>query len=136
MMNSLETIDSRARNLGIHPDTAGFQDLAHAFDLKSATIAARATLEVALERKETRATCLLRASWSNSIDRPASRFYEELFGAKPGLLDRVTAEGNDFMTDSDVLRVRCALLDEESPVTLDYGLGAGDVARPLPGRPS
>jgi succinate dehydrogenase / fumarate reductase flavoprotein subunit len=53
-LRELETIDARALNLGIHPDIAGFQDLAHAFDLKSATIAARATLEVALERKETR----------------------------------------------------------------------------------
>ena len=32
----------------------GFQDLAHAFDLKSAALAARATLESALERLETR----------------------------------------------------------------------------------
>ena len=41
-------------NLGIHPDIAGFQDLAHAFDLKSSVVAARATLEAALERRETR----------------------------------------------------------------------------------
>ena len=32
-----------------HPDLAGFQDLAHAFDLKSAALAARATLEAALD---------------------------------------------------------------------------------------
>ncbi|MGO4430599.1 succinate dehydrogenase, partial [Streptomyces sp. MCAF7] len=31
-----------------------YQDLAHAFDLKSAALAARATLEAALERRETR----------------------------------------------------------------------------------
>jgi succinate dehydrogenase / fumarate reductase flavoprotein subunit len=37
-----------------HPDLAGYQDLAHAFDLKSAALAARATLEAALERRETR----------------------------------------------------------------------------------
>ncbi|WP_431967460.1 hypothetical protein [Nocardia sp. bgisy134] len=41
-------------NIGVHPDPAGFQDLPHAFDLKSSAIAARATLEVALERRETR----------------------------------------------------------------------------------
>ena len=40
--------------LGVHPDIAGFQDLAHAFDLKSSALAARATLEAALERRETR----------------------------------------------------------------------------------
>lgn len=42
------------KDVGIHPDIAGFQDLAHAFDLKSAALAARATLESALERRETR----------------------------------------------------------------------------------
>ncbi|NUP82692.1 MAG: succinate dehydrogenase, partial [Nonomuraea sp.] len=31
-----------------------FQDLAHAFDLKSAALAARATIDAALERRETR----------------------------------------------------------------------------------
>ena len=50
----LEVIEARMANLGIHPDIAGFQDLAHAFDLKSAVVAARATLEAALERRETR----------------------------------------------------------------------------------
>jgi succinate dehydrogenase / fumarate reductase flavoprotein subunit len=40
--------------VGIHPDMAGFQDLAHAFDLKSSALAARATLEAALERRESR----------------------------------------------------------------------------------
>ena len=32
----------------------GFHDLAHAFDLKSSALAARATLQAALERRETR----------------------------------------------------------------------------------
>lgn len=41
-------------NVGIHPDIAGFQDLAHAYDLKSSALSARATLETALERHETR----------------------------------------------------------------------------------
>ncbi|MGX1267940.1 L-aspartate oxidase [Streptomyces phaeoluteigriseus] len=50
----LDTIEKRMRNVGVHPDIAGFQDLAHAFDLKSAALAARATLEAALERRETR----------------------------------------------------------------------------------
>ncbi|MDQ0760309.1 succinate dehydrogenase / fumarate reductase flavoprotein subunit [Streptomyces canus] len=50
----LDTIEKRMENVGVHPDIAGFQDLAHAFDLKSAALAARATLEAALERRETR----------------------------------------------------------------------------------
>lgn len=50
----LAEIDARMENVGIHPDIAGFQDLAHAFDLKSAALAARATIEAAIERRETR----------------------------------------------------------------------------------
>jgi succinate dehydrogenase / fumarate reductase flavoprotein subunit len=53
-ISELEEVESRATNLGVHPDLAGFQDLAHAFDLKSAMLSARATLEAALERRETR----------------------------------------------------------------------------------
>jgi succinate dehydrogenase / fumarate reductase, flavoprotein subunit len=51
---ALDAIESRMANVGIHPDIAGYQDLAHALDLKSSTLAARATLEAALERRETR----------------------------------------------------------------------------------
>jgi succinate dehydrogenase / fumarate reductase flavoprotein subunit len=50
----LDELESRMRDVGVHPDIAGFQDLAHAFDLKAAVLAARATLESALERRETR----------------------------------------------------------------------------------
>jgi succinate dehydrogenase / fumarate reductase flavoprotein subunit len=50
----LDAIEARMGNIGVHPDIAGFQDLAHAFDLKSAALAARATLQAALERRETR----------------------------------------------------------------------------------
>ncbi|WP_166998519.1 L-aspartate oxidase [Paramicrobacterium fandaimingii] len=50
----LDLIDERMEDVGIHPDIAGFQDLAHAFDLKASGVAARATLESALERRETR----------------------------------------------------------------------------------
>lgn len=50
----LDDVDRRIQAVGIHPDIAGFQDLAHAFDLKSSALAARATLETALERRETR----------------------------------------------------------------------------------
>ncbi|MEV0738033.1 FAD-dependent oxidoreductase [Streptomyces sp. NPDC050549] len=50
----LAVIEKRMEAVGIHPDIAGYQDLAHAFDLRSAAVAARATLESALERRETR----------------------------------------------------------------------------------
>ncbi|WP_328584989.1 FAD-binding protein [Streptomyces sp. NBC_00370] len=50
----LAVIEKRMADVGVHPDIAGYQDLAHAFDLKSAALAARATLESALERRETR----------------------------------------------------------------------------------
>jgi len=53
-LEKLNEIEQRMQNIGIHPDIAGFQDLCHAFDLKSSVLAARATLESALERKETR----------------------------------------------------------------------------------
>jgi len=50
----LDDLEERMKDVGVHPDLAGFQDLAHAFDLKSAALAAHATLEAALERRETR----------------------------------------------------------------------------------
>jgi succinate dehydrogenase / fumarate reductase flavoprotein subunit len=50
----LDGIEERMGNVGVHPDIAGFQDLAHAFDLKASALAARATLQSALERRETR----------------------------------------------------------------------------------
>jgi succinate dehydrogenase / fumarate reductase flavoprotein subunit len=50
----LDAIEARMGDIGVHPDIAGYQDLAHAFDLKSAALAARATLDAALERRETR----------------------------------------------------------------------------------
>ncbi|MGO3845942.1 L-aspartate oxidase [Agrococcus casei] len=51
---ALDAVEARMADVGVHPDIAGFQDLAHAFDLKSAALAARATLQAALERRETR----------------------------------------------------------------------------------
>ncbi|MBV1777971.1 FAD-binding protein [Paeniglutamicibacter sp. ABSL32-1] len=50
----LDSIEERMEAVGIHPDIAGYQDLAHAFDLKGSALAARATLVAALERRETR----------------------------------------------------------------------------------
>ncbi|WP_350275450.1 FAD-dependent oxidoreductase [Kribbella sp. HUAS MG21] len=50
----LTEIEERITQVGVHPDIAGFQDLAHAFDLKASALAARATLDAALVRRETR----------------------------------------------------------------------------------
>jgi succinate dehydrogenase / fumarate reductase flavoprotein subunit len=50
----MDAIEARIAEIGVHPDVASFRDLAHAFDLKASAIAARATLEAALERRESR----------------------------------------------------------------------------------
>ncbi|MCQ9369057.1 FAD-binding protein [Brevibacterium sp. 91QC2O2] len=50
----LADIAEREKHVSAHPDIAGFDDLAHAFDLKGSLLAARATLECAIERRETR----------------------------------------------------------------------------------
>ncbi len=49
----LGAIEKRTDDVGVHPDIAGFQDLAHAFDLKAA-----------LERRETRG-CHNRGDYSD-----------------------------------------------------------------------
>ena len=51
---ALDAVEARIADVGVHPNLAGFHDLAHALDLKSAALAARATLEAARERRETR----------------------------------------------------------------------------------
>jgi succinate dehydrogenase / fumarate reductase, flavoprotein subunit len=53
-LQKLDAVEARMPDLAVHPDIAGFDDLAHAFDLKGSMIAARATLESALARQETR----------------------------------------------------------------------------------
>jgi succinate dehydrogenase / fumarate reductase flavoprotein subunit len=53
-LEELAQVEGRLAHVGVHPDIAGFGDLAHAFDLKASALAARATLEAALERRETR----------------------------------------------------------------------------------
>lgn len=53
-LTALDEVEHRMTQAGIHIDIGGYQDLAHAFDLRSAALAARATLECALERRETR----------------------------------------------------------------------------------
>ena len=53
-LDGLDEVAERATRVGVHTDIGGFQDLAHAFDLRSALISARATIACALERRETR----------------------------------------------------------------------------------
>jgi succinate dehydrogenase / fumarate reductase, flavoprotein subunit len=50
----LEEVAARAHEIEVRPDIAGYDDLAHAFDLQGSLLAARATLECARERCETR----------------------------------------------------------------------------------
>lgn len=79
----LDELEDRIRNVGVHPDLAGYQDLAHAFDLKSSALAARATLECALERRETRG-CHNRSDFPDTD--PAQQV--NLVWAGPGRIDR------------------------------------------------
>lgn len=81
----LADIEGRMGDLGVHPDIASFQDLAHAFDLKSSVVAARATLEAALERRETRGC-------HNRSDYPAmdESLRVNLVWSGPGRLSRET----------------------------------------------
>ena len=53
-LERLDLVKDRLDQLEVRPDLAGFADLAHAFDLGGSVLAARATLESALERRETR----------------------------------------------------------------------------------
>ena len=84
-LSKLEDIEARSAEVGVHPDLAGFQDLAHAFDLRSSIVAARATLEAALERRETRGC-------HNRTDYPAldRSLQVNLVWSGPGRLARET----------------------------------------------
>ena len=53
-LRKLDEVAARAGAMEVRPDIAGFDDLVHAFDLRGSLLAARATLECALERRETR----------------------------------------------------------------------------------
>ena len=53
-LSRLGEVTEAARALEVRPDLAGYADLAHAFDLQGSLLAARATLECALERRESR----------------------------------------------------------------------------------
>ncbi|SEE65976.1 L-aspartate oxidase [Jiangella alba] len=100
----LDHLDERMADVGIHPDIAGFQDLAHAFDLKASALAARATLEAARERRETRG-CHNRADYPdldpalrvNLVWSPATGVVREEIPPVPGeiaaLIRDVSTEG-------------------------------------------
>lgn len=79
----LDEIDARIGDVGVHPDLAGFHDLAHAFDLKASALAARATLEAALARRETRG-CHNRSDYPEMDETLRVNFV----WAGPGRLDR------------------------------------------------
>ncbi|ROQ60142.1 succinate dehydrogenase / fumarate reductase flavoprotein subunit [Streptomyces sp. 840.1] len=103
-LEELELIEKRMEEVGVHPDIAGFQDLAHAFDLKSAALAARATLEAALERRETRG-CHNRSDYPsmdpalqvNLVWSPTAGITHESIPPIPpeisSLMEEVTTEG-------------------------------------------
>jgi succinate dehydrogenase / fumarate reductase flavoprotein subunit len=82
-LRELAEVEARIAHVGVHPDLAGFQDLAHAFDLKASALAARATLEAALERRETRG-CHNRSDYPE-ID---PSFQVNLVWSGPGSIER------------------------------------------------
>ncbi|MFH9967552.1 FAD-dependent oxidoreductase [Streptomyces mirabilis] len=100
----LSVIEKRMADIGVHPDIAGYQDLAHTFDLKSAALAARATLESALERRETRG-CHNRSDYPepdpalrvNLVWSPTTGITRESIPAVPdeisALMEEVSTEG-------------------------------------------
>lgn len=53
-LGELDAIDERAWLAEARPDIAGYEDVAHAFDLRSMIVSSRATLVSALERRESR----------------------------------------------------------------------------------
>lgn len=53
-LTRLDQVAARAAAMEVRPDIAGYDDLVHAFDLQGSLLAARATLQCALERRETR----------------------------------------------------------------------------------
>lgn len=49
-LTALDEIEARTADIGVHIDIGGFSDLAHAYDLRSAVLAAQVTLQCAQER--------------------------------------------------------------------------------------
>ena len=72
-LTKLDALQERVDRVSAHPDIAGFDDLAHAFDLLGSMLAARATLECALERRETRG-CHNRSDYPEQNDELTGNF--------------------------------------------------------------
>lgn len=53
-LKQLDNLKDRHAHVGVHPDLSGFAGLSHAFDLSASLLAAQATMECALERRESR----------------------------------------------------------------------------------
>lgn len=69
----LDALEERVARVSAHPDISGFDDLAHAFDLYGSMLAARATLECARERRETRG-CHNRSDYTEQRDEMRGNF--------------------------------------------------------------
>ncbi len=61
----LDAIEGRIGHVGVHPDVSGPRDLAQAYDLRSSAVAARATLDGAAARRETRG-CHVRSDFPST----------------------------------------------------------------------
>jgi succinate dehydrogenase / fumarate reductase flavoprotein subunit len=85
-LTRLDAVAARARDLEVRPDIAGYDDLAHALDLQGSLLAARATLECALERRETRGA-------HNRVDFPDQ---------DPGLQVNLVWTGDGTMTHEPI----------------------------------
>ena len=98
-LSDMDAIEARIADVGVHPDIASFRDLAHAFDLKASALAARATLEAALDRRESRGC-------HNRSDYPLidPTLQVNLVWSGPGQLEReavppIPAEISELMTE-------------------------------------
>jgi succinate dehydrogenase / fumarate reductase flavoprotein subunit len=81
-LSALDAIEARIAELGVHPEVASYHDVAHAFDVKASAVAARATLEAARARRETRG-CHIRSDHPDAD--PALRV--SFVWSGPGCLD-------------------------------------------------
>lgn len=91
----LDALQDRVDRLTAHPDIAGFDDLAHAFDLYGSMLAARATLECALERRETRG-CHNRSDFPSQDDALRGSF---IWAPGAGVTFEPVAEAPDSFRD-------------------------------------
>jgi succinate dehydrogenase / fumarate reductase, flavoprotein subunit len=105
-LRKLDIMEERAQHVTAHPDIAGFDDLAHAYDLLGSLLAARATLECALERRETRG-CHNRADFprmdpalqGNFVWSPAEgASFEALAPAPDSFRNLAEADADDSVT--------------------------------------